>query len=167
MKEKIIKQIIICFIIAIALTIGKISGVGVLEKGTDIIISQMSKDYSGGDIMSMAQSGIKAVSLIPDKVDDAVVFVTGKPAYGDPIKKYSGERASVFAVANGQVTSVGENETIGKYIKITHGRDGESLYGNLDEVFVKVPSNVKKGKIIGTYKESSGKDFYYSFTEFD
>ena len=129
-------------------------------------IKQLNENL-GEDIAQIAEGGARAVSSIPDKVDDAIVFVTGKPLYGDPIEKYSGDRASVFAVGNGQVTAAGENETIGKYVKITHGSDGESLYGNLDEVFAKVPSNVKKGQIIGTYRESAGKDFYYSFTEFD
>ncbi|HIT99512.1 MAG TPA: M23 family metallopeptidase [Candidatus Copromorpha excrementavium] len=167
MKKRIVKQVGMCLLIIIALAIGKVSGADILETGTDVILNQMSEDYSGEDIAQIAKGGARAVSSIPDKVDDAIVFVTGKQLYGDPIEKYSGDRASVFAVGNGQVTAAGENETIGKYVKITHGSDGESLYGNLDEVFAKVPSNVKKGQIIGTYRESAGKDFYYSFTEFD
>lgn len=167
LKKRIVKQVGMCLLIIIALAIGKVSGADILETGTDVILNQMAEDYSGEDIAQIAEGGARAVSSIPDKVDDAIVFVTGKPLYGDPIEKYSGDRASVFAVGNGQVTAAGENETIGKYVKITHGSDGESLYGNLDEVFAKVPSNVKKGQIIGTYRESAGKDFYYSFTEFD
>ena len=65
------------------------------------------------------------------------------------------------------MTAVGENEEIGKYIKITHGDSGESLYGNLKSVNVTVPGRVKKGDIIGVYEKSEDKEFYYSFREFE
>ena len=92
----------------------------------------------------------------------------GGTSYGEPIdEEFSGDSTSVYAVAGGEVTSVGENEEIGKYIKITHGEKGESLYGNLSTTGVKVPSRVKKGQIIGTYEKSDEKQFYYSFREFE
>ena len=34
--------------------------------------------------------------------------------------------------------------------------------GNLEKILVKVPVKVKKGQIIGTYENSSKKEFYYS-----
>ena len=62
--------------------------------------------------------------------------------------------------------AVGENEEIGKYIKIKHGDQAESLYGNLSEVHAIASANVKKGQIIGIYDKTEGKEFYYSFQEF-
>ena len=112
--------------------------------------------------------GVKEIlANVTGKMTDAVDVITGKPVYGDPIdEKYTGNKAAVYAVGGGQVTAVGENEEIGKYVKITHGDQGESLYGNLKTVNVSVPSNVKKGQIIGVYEKNGKADFYYSFQEF-
>ena len=83
---------------------------------------------------------------------------------GEPIdEKRHGKQSSVYAVDSGQVVATGEDETIGKYVRISHGKEGESLYGNLEKILVKVPVKVKKGQIIGTYNNSSKKEFYYSF----
>ena len=83
---------------------------------------------------------------------------------GEPIdEKRHGKQSSVYAVDSGQVVATGEDETIGKYVRISHGKEGESLYGNLEKILVKVPVKVKKGQIIGAYNNSSKKEFYYSF----
>ncbi|MFQ8602293.1 MAG: peptidoglycan DD-metalloendopeptidase family protein [Anaerovoracaceae bacterium] len=168
MRKRLIKQAGFCLLIALALFVSKNSNIDILEKGADTVISQMEVNYTKDDAVNTLKKGAVAVSAVPDKFESAVSTVTGKPMYGEPIDdSYSGSRASVFAVENGEITAVGENETIGKYIRITHGKDGESLYGNLDKTFVEVPEKVKRGQIIGTYKKSEDKEFYYSFKEFN
>lgn len=168
MRERLMRQLGICLLIVMALYVSKISDIKVLERGADTVLKQMSVNYTKEDAVKAAKKGAIAVSSIPDKIDDAVTMVTGKPMYGEPIdEKYSGKQSSVFAVGNGQVAAVGENETIGKYVRITHGKDGESLYGNLSKTFVEVPTKIKRGQIIGVYKKSNTKEFYYSFKEFN
>lgn len=168
MREKLIRQLGICVLIVLALYVSKTSDIKVLEKGADTVMKQMAVNYTKDDVIKAAKKGAAAVSTVPGKIDNEVTMVTGKPMYGEPIdKKYSGKQASVFAVGNGQIAAVGENETIGKYVRITHGKDGESLYGNLSRTFVEVPSKVKRGQIIGVYKKSNTKDFYFSFKEVD
>lgn len=168
MRKRLLKQVGFCLLIACALFISKNSHIGILEKGAETVMNQMEVNYTADDAMGALKKGAVAVAAVPDKFEDAVSAVTGKPIYGEPIDdKYSGNRASVFAVENGEVTALGENETIGKYIRITHGDDGESLYGNLASTFVEVPERVKRGQIIGTYEKSEEKEFYYSFKEFN
>lgn len=168
MKERLIRQLSICVLIAIALFVSETSDIKVLNQGADVVLKQMAVNYTKEDLGKAAEKGAAVISSVPEKVDRAVTLVTGKPVYSDPIdEKYRGKQASVFAVGNGQVAAVGDSETIGKYIRIVHGKDGESLYGNLSKTFVEVPAKVKRGQIIGVYKKSNSKDFYYSFKDFN
>lgn len=167
MRKKLWTQTAVCLLMVLALFISKHSGVPALTNGTDLVLGHVSADYTLEDVEAAARISIETVAGITGKMNDAIDVITGKPVYGDPIDEdYSGKSTSVYAVGGGQVTAVGENEEIGKYVKITHGDQGESLYGNLKAVHVSVPSNVKKGQIIGIYEKSAEKDFYYSFKEF-
>ena len=168
MREKLIKQTGIFLILVLALFLSKNSNITVLERGADTILTYAAVNYTTDDIREAAKKGATAVSAIPGKVGGAVSVMAGKPAYGDPIdENFRGQQASVYAVGGGQVAAVGENEEIGKYIRITHGDQGESLYGNLKDIYVEAPSRVKKGQIIGLYEISDDKEFYYSFREFN
>lgn len=167
MWEKLLKQTGVCLLVVLALLLSKHSNIPALANGADMVIKHMSVSYTAEDIKAAAKKSMQAMANVTGKMTDAVDVITGKPVYGDPIdEKYTGNKAAVYAVGGGQVTAVGENEEIGKYVKITHGDQGESLYGNLKTVNVSVPSNVKKGQIIGVYEKNSKADFYYSFQEF-
>ena len=125
---------------------------------------QMAEEYTWDDVKKAGDKTVKTVSSLPGRINGAVQTVTGKPVLGEPIdEKRHGKQSSVYAVDSGQVVATGEDETIGKYVRISHGKEGESLYGNLEKILVKVPVKVKKGQIIGTYNNSSKKEFYYSF----
>ena len=164
MKEKLIKQIIMVLLLAAALFLADHSHIGVLERGSLVIQSQMAAEYTWSDVKHAGQKAAAAASALPDKVNETVQIVTGEPMLGDPIdEKKHGRTSSVYAVESGEVTGTGEDEAIGKYVRISHGKSGESLYGNLEKVLVKSPAKVKRGQIIGTYNNSSKKDFYYSF----
>lgn len=168
MKRKILEQTCICIIIVLALFISKHSNISVLEKGSETIMAYMETNYTFQDFKNAANKGSQVVASLPGKVSGAVAVMRGKPTLIDPIdKEYENGKAAVYAVAGGEVTAVGENEEIGKYIKITHDSMGESLYGNLKAVYIKVPSRVKKGQIIGIYEKNKDKEFYYSFREFN
>lgn len=168
MKEKIIKQAAMCIVLAAALFVSEHSGIGVLEKGSDRVVGYMSVNYTAADIYNFAQEGIEAVSGLPEKAKKAVAAAAVKNRYGEPVdEEYSNGRKTVYAVGAGQIAAVGENEEIGRYVRITHEGSGESLYGNLSEIFVKAAESVRKGQIIGIYSENNDEEFYYSFKEFD
>lgn len=164
MKEKLIKQAVMVLLFALAMVIADHSHIGALERGAEVIQSQMAAEYTWSDVKKAGQKTAAAALTLPDKVNETVHMVTGKPMRGEPIdEKRHGKKSSVYAVDSGQVVAAGEDETIGKYVRISHGKEGESLYGNLEEILVKVPAKVKRGQIIGTYNNSSKKEFYYSF----
>lgn len=148
--KKILIQTFCCLLIAFLFIVAERSNFTKIQMGAETVINYMSTDYKKDDIM-----------VAVNKASESLV------SYGKPIdKEYAGDETLVYAVGGGRVTAVGENEEIGKYIRITHGDKAESLYGNLKNVKVDKMSNVKKGEIIGIYSKKSGKEFYYSFKEF-
>lgn len=167
MLRKMLIQACICMSMMLAVLLAKNCGFAAVQTAADAALEQMSVNYTAADMKAAAEKTAETFAGLGGKVDDAVDVITGKPVYGEPIDEaYEGNETLVYAVGGGKVTSVGENEEIGKYVKITHGNHAESLYGNLKSVRVSTPVNVKKGQIIGVYEKIDGKDFYYSFKEF-
>ncbi len=86
-------------------------------------------------------------------------FETGLPMDEEPLS----EQAAVYAVAGGTVRTVeSDDENIGNYLIIQHGKEAESVYGNLNHICVVKGERVRKGQIIGSYDGKSDQDFYYS-----
>ena len=167
MIKKILTQTALCILVILAIFISKNSGLTSMERGAEVVLAQMAVSYTIDDVKGAATKTLGIASVFTDKVGGAIDVITGKAVYGEPIDdKYEGDKTVVYAVAGGKVTAVGENEEIGKYIKIIHGDQAESLYGNLNSINVAVPEQVKKGQIIGIYDKSTGDDFYYSLKEF-
>lgn len=167
MLRKMLIQTCICMSMMLAVLLAKNCEFAAVRTAADAALEQMSINYTAADMKKAAGKTAEAFTGLNGKVEDAVDVITGKPVYGEPIDEdYERNEALVYAVGGGKVTAVGENEEIGKYIKITHGNQAESLYGNLKSVRVSTPVNVKKGQIIGVYEKVDDKDFYYSFKEF-
>ena len=168
MINKMFKQSAAMALIVLALLISKNSHIGILENGAAAVLNYMEVNYTASDVKTMAKKSKDMAVSVTSKVNESVGVIAGKPSYGQAIdEEFTGKQTSVYAVGGGEVTAVGENEEIGKYIKITHGDSGESLYGNLKSINVTVPGRVKKGDIIGVYEKSEDKEFYYSFREFE
>ncbi|MDO4486510.1 MAG: M23 family metallopeptidase [Bacillota bacterium] len=168
MKKKLLEQTCLCIIIALALLISNNSNIKILERGAGAVMTYMEKSYTAEDIKKAVNKGAELASAVPSKITGTIAVITGSPVLGEPVDMDSDEQMiPVRAVAGGEVDAVGESETIGKYIRITHGSTGESLYGNMKEVKTEVPARVKKGQIIGIYDKNSDEEFYYSFKEFN
>lgn len=167
MKRKIIIQISACILFFVGINICEDSQLHILHSGAKKTIEYMSVDYTAKDLNDIAAKNFEKVVAVVTNIDNAVDAITGKPVYSEPIdEKYAGEEASVHAVAGGKVTAVGKNESIGKYIQITHGDQTKSIYGNLNRIFVKKSQNVKRGQMIATYRNLKDKEFYYSLEDF-
>lgn len=167
MVRKILVQTFVCLLLAFMLIMASNSNINVVKKCAVSFIDHMSVNYSKEDVKAVFSGAAESFKTLTGRTSDAVDVMTGKPVYGEPIDEvYEENKTSVYAVGGGKVIAVGENEEIGRYIRIKHGDQAESLYGNLSEVHVIASSNVKKGQIIGIYQKEEGKDFYYSFQEF-
>lgn len=167
MIRKILIQTFICLILVLLLITASNSKIDKIQKCAVSFIDHMSVSYTLDDVKDEIKTTASAFNDLIGKTSDAVDVMTGKPIYGEPIDEtYEGTETPVYSVGGGKVVAVGENEEIGRYIKIKHGDQAESLYGNLEEIHVIASSNVKKGQIIGIYEKKDDKDFYYYFKEF-
>ena len=116
--------------------------------------------------MAFAKNSAMAIVKAPVTVTNKVLSTKEESKYGQPIDEAAeGDSTSVYAVGGGTVSAVGENDEIGRFIKITHGDEAESVYGNCTKVFVSELERVKKGQIIATFNKEGNKDFYYSFSD--
>ncbi|MCT4562820.1 MAG: M23 family metallopeptidase [Maledivibacter sp.] len=55
----------------------------------------------------------------------------------------------VKSADDGVVEMIGESESLGKFVKISHGEDIFSIYSNLDRIFVKEKESIIRGQRIG------------------
>ncbi|MEG0829084.1 MAG: M23 family metallopeptidase [Anaerovoracaceae bacterium] len=161
---KILRQTGICIIIVFTFLLAKSVEVPQLNIGSEKIIQQMSKHYSVEEIMTNGSKAVKTIIVTPVTMTNNIISANKENKYGYPMDQVKeGSSGSVYAVGGGTVSVVGENQQIGKFVKVEHGEEAESIYGNLDNIQVKDLDKVKKGDIIGTFKNTGEKDFYYSF----
>jgi murein DD-endopeptidase MepM/ murein hydrolase activator NlpD len=153
LRKRLVKQTAITLCIAGVLCLGTDSDNSNVRAASQEVLSLMEQEVDKDIIVNVSGRAYEAVSN----------FTGG--AVGEPIDEdFQGDETSVFSVMGGQVVAAGENEEIGKYVRIAHD-GGESLYGNLSKRLVEVPDKVKKGEIIGIYTRDENKEFYYSYTE--
>lgn len=167
-KLKILKQTGICAIIILTFFLARNVDMPQLNRGSEAAVAYLSKNYTVGDVMVFAKNSAAAVVRAPVTVTNAILSSQENSRYGVPVDNAKdGETVSVYAVEAGTVSSVGENEKIGKFIKITHGDEAESLYGNCTKIYVKEMDRVKKGQVIASFKKEKDVDLYYSLTQLE
>lgn len=167
-KSKLLKQTGVCVIVVLALLLARSVNVPQLNRGSEAAIAYLSKNYTVSDAMTFAKNSIATIAKTPVTVTNAVLSTKEEGKYGKPADEAKeGETVSVYAVGAGTISAVGENEKIGKFIKINHGDEAESIYGNCTSIYVKELDRVKKGQVIATFKKEPDTEFYYSFRNLD
>lgn len=166
-KEKMLKQAGICAVILLAFIVARSVDVPQLNRGSEAVVAYLSKNYTAGDVMVFVKNSLETAVKAPVTVTNAILSANQQPRYGQPIDEEipRGETVSVYAVQAGRVSAVGQNEKIGKFVKITHGDYAESIYGNCTKIHVKELERVKKGQVIASFKKEDSTDLYYSLTE--
>lgn len=160
--KRIVIQAVICLLLVAGYHAATHSDIDRIQNVAQAVSGQLHKEYSASDIKEGTNAAVQAVTSLPAKI--STVF-EGRE-YGEPIDEvFSGDSTPVYAVAGGTITTVGQNDTIGDYIVISHGGESESIYGNLSQIKVKPMQKIKKGQIIASFNKSEGSDFYYSITE--
>lgn len=113
--------------------------------------------------MVFAKNSVQAVVQAPVAMTNAILSSKESSEYGEPIDEArEGQTVSVYAVEAGTVSAVGENDKIGNFVKILHGDEAESIYGNCAEIYVKEMQRVKKGQIIASFTKKGDLEFYHS-----
>lgn len=167
-KTKLLKQTGVCLIIAAAFAVAHNADIPQLNRGSEAVVAYLSKNYTVSDVMTFAKDSAAAVVRTPVTITNAVLSSREESKYAQPIDEAGeGETVTVRAAAAGTVSAVGENDKIGKFVKITHGDESESVYGNCQSIRVKELERVKRGQAIGTFKKEGDTEFYYNLSKFE
>lgn len=109
--------------------------------------------------------------LIPYSMDKTVYFSTlAQYKYNPALIIASEEGEQISASASGTVTSVFEDEVIGKAVKMSIGNGYEITYGQLKDIKVAKGDYVEKGGIVGyvavptMYYSVEGTNVYFALT---
>lgn len=159
---KLIKQTGICLILVLTLALVNQVDHPTFNRGCQAVMAQLEKQYTVEDVMAFAKKAASA----PAALSNAMISASDQPKYGKPVDlPEKGEVAMIYAVEDGTVSAVGENHKIGKFIKITHGKYSESVYGNCEKIQVQEMEEVRKGQIIASFYNDGTTEFYYSLSK--
>lgn len=162
-KTKLWKQAGICLIIVLTFALAQNVKIPQLNKGSEAVVAYLSKNYTTGDVMVFAKNSVQTLARTPAAVTNAILSSKESSEYDAPIDEArEGQTVSVYAVEAGTVSAVGENDKIGNFVKILHGDEAESIYGNCSEIYVKEMQRVKKGQIIASFTKKDDLEFYHS-----
>ena len=164
-KKKMYVQIAICLIVATAYTIIQNTNTPVLQDKCASVVAVMSRHYTVSDVTEGGKKAVMGLIKAPVIVTGHIIASQEEMTYGLPIDNLEkGETGSVYSVAGGLVIETGENEKIGKYIKLQH-ENAISTYGNCSKIYAKESEHVRKGQVIARFTYDGTKEFYYKLVK--
>ena len=117
------------------------------------------------------QKPVQSDILMNYSMDKSIYFATLDQYKYNPATIFSAEEGmTVTACAQGKVTSIFENEEIGKAVTLDLGDGYEATYGQLAEITVKENAYVNPGETIGSvaaptkYYSTEGSNVYFALT---
>ena len=135
--------------------------------GADVVVEKTLHFAEGDGLTQPVQSDI----LMHYSMDKSTYFATLDQYKYNPATIFSAEEGTaVIACAQGKVTSVFENEEIGKAVTLDLGDGYEATYGQLTEIAVKENAYVNPGDTIGSvaaptkYYSAEGSNVYFALT---
>lgn len=156
-KKILIVQTVICIVLSLAYHFE-------LSK-RDELVSVISVHYTAGDIFRKSKESIKTVTGIPAAVTNNIIGLSDTDQYGKPVDECrEGTVTPVYAVSGGKIIETGENQELGKYIKIRH-EEAVSIYGNCSAIYMNKGEFVRKGQVIASYYSDKERPFIYNLSE--
>ena len=135
--------------------------------GTDVVVEKALHFAESDGLTQPVQSEI----LMHYSMDQSTYFATLDQYKYNPATIFSAEEGTaVTACAQGKVTSIFENEEIGKAVTLDLGDGYEATYGQLAEIAVKENAYVNPGETIGSvaaptkYYSAEGSNVYFALT---
>ena len=135
--------------------------------GGDVVVEKTLHFAESDGLQQPVQSDI----LMHYSMDKSTYFATLDQYKYNPATIFSAEEGTaVTACAQGKVTSIFENEEIGKALTLDLGDGYEATYGQLTEITVKENSYVNPGDTIGSvaaptkYYSTEGSNVYFALT---
>ena len=135
--------------------------------GADVVVEKTLHFAESDGLQQPVQSDV----LMHYSMDKSVYFATLDQYKYNPATIFSAEEGTaVTACAQGKVTSVFENEEIGKAVTLDLGDGYEATYGQLADIAVKENAYVNPGETIGSvaaptkYYSAEGSNLYFALT---
>lgn len=135
--------------------------------GKDVVVERTLHFAESDGLRQPVQSDI----LMHYSMDQSTYFATLDQYKYNPATIFSAEEGTaVTACAQGKVTTIFENEEIGKAVTLDLGDGYEATYGQLTEIAVKENSYVNPGETIGSvaaptkYYSAEGSNVYFALT---
>ena len=135
--------------------------------GTEVVVEKALHFAESDGLTQPVQSEI----LMHYSMDQSTYFATLDQYKYNPATIFSAEEGTaVTACAQGKVTSIFENEEIGKAVTLDLGDGYEATYGQLAEIAVKENAYVNPGETIGSvaaptkYYSAEGSNVYFALT---
>lgn len=177
----LLKQILICIIIVLLVIFIKKMDIAIVNQSMDKVQALLDRDYKTAEIFQGGKNVATKIKKIPTAIAEAFKESETRLAFMPPtdeaaaaaafsnqavdskesdkkITFRSDQELQVYSIGGGIVSEIGENETIGKYIKIVHGDDIVSIYSGCTQIYVESLEKVKKGQIIASVSpEGDGK----------
>ena len=165
LKKILLVQMCVCLLIVTGyISIGK-SGSDLLIDKRSEAIAAVSRHYTMSDIFTKGKKVITTLVKTPIDVSEYITIGQEGQQYAEPVDPaVEGAVTSVYAVMGGQVIETGENDEIGRYIKIKHD-EATSVYGNCCRVYAKDGKHVRRGQVIGSYLQDEDNKFYYELIQ--
>ncbi|TCO79976.1 M23 family metallopeptidase [Marinisporobacter balticus] len=191
--KRILKQIVICSLVVLFVMLVKNIHSPITNKTTEWIKTSLTREMDMKKSIKQVVKYAKEIPKIPDKAVNVfgtfsnkkksnmefVVPIEGEiiSNYGENVDPYLNTKTfqrgvdlfvnkekNIAVIADGEVVEVGEGKSLGKYVKVKHGKELFSLYANCSNILVKRGSKVKQGEeiaIIHSLKENE--DTYLHF----
>ncbi|MEG1930308.1 MAG: M23 family metallopeptidase [Anaerovorax sp.] len=148
------KQVIISIIIVLFVILLKKMDIAIVNKTMGAVKETLSQNYTLEKAVSAVNAGTEKLKSMPK------TFLFSPPL--DEKTDQVAAETQVHAIGGGTVSQIENHEKVGgRYIKILHDGEMESIYGNLENIYVKPLDKVKKGQIIGAVLKEEKKDFYF------
>lgn len=191
--KKVLKQIVLCMFVMLLVILVKNINSPITNKTTELIKTSVTKEMNIEKSIKQVLKYSKEIPKLPNKAVNVfnnfsnrknvnikfVVPIKGDiiSSYGENLDPYLNTKTfqrgvdllvtqdkNIVAVADGEIVEIGEGKSLGKYIKVKHGKDIFSLYANCSYIKAKKGSSVKKGEEIASiHSLKENKDTYLHF----
>lgn len=164
-KDKLLVQCVVCLIIFTA-----VQGSSMIKQEKFVEIKNIIAQRVGvhNSLEDIKEIGLKTIDIIlgaPAVLTSAVIEANQVSEFSAPIDKKSDDNIQpVYATSGGVVVYAGIDKEHGSCIKIKH-QNKTSVYGNLYTLAVVPGERVTKGKIIATFDNNCGEEFYYQLVD--
>jgi murein DD-endopeptidase MepM/ murein hydrolase activator NlpD len=188
-RGKLIKQILWAIVIVVMVIIIKAMNMSVTNDGLGLLIENLNRDMDVKKTAYHIKKAFDEVPDFHNKTmavfgnisnnrlskkyvppmegeivssyGDSIDPILNTKSFQRGIDMISFKDTYIRGIDDGIIAEVGESENLGKYIKISHGKDVFAIYSNCTEVKIKKGDEIRKGDRIGIFRKNINKEHFH------